>query len=70
MENQKQNEFVISVLSREDLEELGYDTSNLSNDMMQKIANKLGDYYCDYAFLDDLISLANYFNIPKHGKSN
>lgn len=40
------DEFVISVLSRADLEALGFDVSNVDDDTMQRLADKLGDDYC------------------------
>ena len=58
-------EFVISVLSRADLEALGFDVSNVDDDTMQRLADKLGDDYCEQLFWSSLKILAEYFEIPK-----
>ena len=57
--------FVISEVSREDLEELGYDTSEASDDTMEYLARKLGDNYCDQLFWTDLENMAEFLRIPK-----
>jgi hypothetical protein len=59
------DEFVISVLSRADLEALGFDVSNADDDTMQRLADKLGDDYCEQLFWSSLKILAEYFEIPK-----
>lgn len=59
------DEFVISVLSRADLEALGFDVSNVDDDTMQRLADKLGDDYCEQLFWSSLKILAEYFEIPK-----
>lgn len=58
-------EFVISVLSRADLEALGFDVSNVDDDTMQRLADKLGDDYCEQLFWSSLKILAEYFEMPK-----
>lgn len=58
-------EFVISVLSRADLEALGFDVSSIDDDTMQRLADKLGDDYCEQLFWSSLKILAEYFEIPK-----
>lgn len=58
-------EFVISVLSRADLEALGFDVSSVDDDTMQRFADKLGDDYCEQLFWSSLKILAEYFEIPK-----
>ena len=58
-------EFVISILSRADLEALGFDVSNVDDDTMQRLADKLGDDYCEQLFWSSLKILAEYFEIPK-----
>ena len=57
--------FIISELSREDLEEVGFDASNISDETMEKLANKLGDDYCEYLFWTSLKINAEYLEIPK-----
>ena len=58
-------EFVISVLSRADLEALGFDVSSVDDDTMQRLADKLGDDYCEQLFWSSLKILAEYFEIPR-----
>ena len=58
-------DFVISVLSRADLEALGFDVSSVDDDTMQRLADKLGDDYCEQLFWSSLKILAEYFEIPK-----
>ena len=57
--------FVISELSREDLEEVGFDASNISDETMEKLANKLGDDYCEYLFWTSLKINAEGLGLPK-----
>ena len=58
-------EFVISVLSRADLEALGFDVSSVDDDTMQRLADKLGDDYCEQLFWTSLDITAKYLEIPK-----
>lgn len=59
-------DFPITSISREDLEALGFDTSNVSDDTMEHLASKLADDYCEQLFWISLGVLAeDYFNIPK-----
>lgn len=58
--------FCISRLSREDLEEKGFDTSNIDDNTMQRIADKLGEDYCEQMFWISLEIIAEEgFNIPR-----
>ena len=57
--------FVISEISREDLEELGYDTSLVSDETMEYLAKKLGNDYCEQLFWTSLDIIAEYMEIPK-----
>ena len=57
--------FVISEVSREDLDELGYDASKVSDDTMERLASKLGDDYCEQLFWTSLDIIAEYLEIPK-----
>ena len=57
--------FVISEVSREDLEELGFDTSEVSDETMERLASKLGDDYCEQLFWTSLDIIAEYMEIPK-----
>ena len=57
--------FVISEVSREDLEEVGFDTSEVSDETMERLARKLGDDYCEQLFWTSLKIIAEYMEIPK-----
>ena len=57
--------FVISEVSREDLEELGYDASEVSDETMERLASKLGDDYCEQLFWTSLDIIAECMEIPK-----
>ena len=57
--------FVISEVSREDLDELGYDAAKVSDETMERLASKLGDDYCEQLFWTSLKITAEYMNIPK-----
>lgn len=61
-----QESFSISCLSREDLEQIGFDTSGIDDKTMQRIAEKLGDDYCEQLFWTSLEIIAEEgFNIPR-----
>lgn len=61
-----QESFCISRLSREDLEERGFDTSDIDDKTMQRIADKLGDDYCEQLFWTSLEIIAEEgFGIPR-----
>ena len=58
--------FSISRLSREDLESIGFDASNVDDETMQSIADKLGEDYCEQLFWISLEIIAEEgFNIPR-----
>jgi len=57
--------FVITEVSREDLEELGFDTSEVSDETMERLASKLADDYCEQLFWTSLDIIAEYMKIPK-----
>ncbi|MDR2628282.1 MAG: hypothetical protein LBC40_09640 [Dysgonamonadaceae bacterium] len=57
--------FEISLLHRDDLEHIGYDTSLVDDSLMQNLASKLGDDYCDQLFWDSLSVLAGLLGIPE-----
>ena len=57
--------FVISRVSREDLEAIGFDTSNVSDSTMERLASRLGDDYCNQLFWISLDIMAEYFEIPR-----
>lgn len=57
--------FCISRLSRKDLEEKGFDTTNVDDDTMEALADKLGEDYCEQLFWIHLEIIAEGFNIPR-----
>lgn len=60
--------FVITEVSREDLEALDFDTSNVSDETMERLASKLADDYCEQLFWTSLDIIAEYMEIPKRKK--
>lgn len=61
-----QESFCISRLSREDLENIGFDTSDVDDKTMQRLAEKLGDDYCEQLFWSSLEIIADEgFNIHR-----
>ena len=60
--------FIITEVSREDLETLGFDTSKVSDEIMERLASKLGDDYCEQLFWTSLDILAECMDIPKRKK--
>lgn len=57
--------FVISKVSREDLEEMGFDASNVDDKTMEKLASKLGDDYCEQLFWSSLDIIAESLGVLK-----
>jgi len=60
-----QEAFHISALSREDLEQIGFDASDVDDKTMQYLANKLGDDYCNQLFWSSLEIIAETMKIPR-----
>ena len=60
-----QESFSISRLSRADLEEKGFDTSDVDDKTMQRLAEKLGDDYCTQLFWESLEIIAEDMGIPR-----
>lgn len=61
-----QESFCISRLSREDLDSIGFDTSDIDDKTMQRLAEKLGEDYCKQLFWSSLEIIADEgFNIPR-----
>jgi hypothetical protein len=57
--------FEISLLHRDDLESISYDTGGVDDSLMKKLASKLGDDYCEQLFWNSLTILADALGIPK-----
>lgn len=65
---QKQEFFTITSVCRDDLEEIGFDTTNVDEGTMSKLASKMADAYCEFAFWEDLEIIAEYLKIKKRKK--
>lgn len=46
--------FDISCIHRDDIKNAGYDVDKLSDAEMERLANKMDDYYLEYGYDDDL----------------
>ena len=57
--------FVISEVSREDLEAIGFDTSEVLDETMEYLAKRLGVNYYGQLFWSSLKITAEYLDIPK-----
>ena len=62
--------FPITHVHRDDLENIGYDTSKVDDDTMQELARKMGNAYVENCFWIDLPIIADILDIPKHGDSD
>jgi len=61
----KQEFFVVSEVSREDLINEGWDAEKLDDGTMQNIADKMGEAFCDCGYWDILNSVADYYKLKK-----
>jgi len=61
----KKEFFIISRVGRDDLQHIGYDISEVDNDTMAELADRLGDDYCEQLFWGSLEIIADILNIPK-----
>lgn len=62
-------EFIITAVSREDLEEKGFDTSEVSDEQMGILASKMADDYLEQLYWISLVITAEYLGIPKKNQS-
>lgn len=60
-----QDSFVITELSRQDLEELGFEADAIDDETMTRMANKLGDWYVEHNYCTSLLAVAELMGIPK-----
>ena len=63
--SERKDEFPVLTLMREDLEQKGFDTSNLGDEWMEKIASKVGDILLDSDYWDHLVWAADYYKVPR-----
>jgi hypothetical protein len=67
MENNK-TYFCISEVHRDDLENIGFDTTNVDDVTMERLASKLGSDYTEQLFWTSLEIIADNLLIPKNIK--
>jgi hypothetical protein len=65
-EKTRKEEFNCVTLSRADFECLGYDTSNISDEQMERIASKIGDTLVDNLYWECIREWG--YNMPKLNK--
>lgn len=58
-------DFPITTVCRDDLESIGFDTTNVDDHTMQQLASRMSEAYCDSGFWYDLRENADYLNIPR-----
>lgn len=56
--------FQITSVAREDLENLGFNTTKVNETTMKRLASKLADDYCEQLFWGSLQVIAEGMNIP------
>ena len=66
----EQKYFSITSVHKDDLEEIGFDTKNVDDSTMSKLASKMADAYCEFAFWSDLEIISEHLKIPKHNKKS
>ncbi len=57
--------FEVSFLSREDLEEMGFDAEKVTNEQMEQLAKKIGEDFCEQLYWTSLKSIAVQMGIPR-----
>ena len=57
--------FPVSHVSRADLEHKGFDTSQVDDETMKRIASMMDDSYLDDGFWTDLVSACEEVGIPQ-----
>jgi len=57
--------FKITSVHRDDLESIGFDTSKVDDSMMQHLASKMADDYCEQLFWIHLPIIADILGIPQ-----
>ena len=65
MSKKQQEDFPITSVSREDLIDIGFDAKNVDDGIMEHLASKMADAYCDNGFWIDLPIIAEHLGIKK-----
>lgn len=63
--NSKKDYFPVSMISRADLQWKGFDTSNVTDEMMERIASRMDNIFLDGDYWLALVAAAEYLEIPK-----
>lgn len=61
--------FDVVRIHRDDIESAGYDSSNVDDSTMERLASKMGDIMVEYYFWDMLPDLCELFEIPQKEES-
>lgn len=62
--------FYITSVHRDDLEERGFDVSNVTDKQMRRLANQMSDDYCNQLFHESMEILAEGLGIPRKEKQD
>lgn len=62
--------FYITSVHRDDLEERGFDVSNVTDKQMRRLANQMSDDYCNQLFHESMEILADGLGIPRKEKQD
>lgn len=60
--------FAVAYVCRADLQHKGYDVSHVTDDDMERIASKIGDFFLDESFWSILVDVVDEMEIPKTGE--
>lgn len=66
LKGEPRTSFPITSVCREDLDSIGYDTTNIDDATMQELAEKMADAYVENVFWIDLEIIANDLGIKKN----
>ena len=64
-ESTRKEYFPITSVSRDDLDAKGFDTSEVDDATMERLASKMADDYCEQLFWSSMEIIAEYMDIPK-----
>lgn len=67
-DGRQQEFFPITSVSRPDLTARGFDTADVSDATMGRLASKMEDAYCENGFWEDMSIIAEGLGIPKRSK--
>lgn len=65
IKDQNRESFPITSVSRGDLDAKGFDTSEVDDATMERLASKMADDYCEQLFWSSMEIIAEYMDIPK-----